>query len=60
MILDQLQPGFYSQSNRALVAAFTRDRFAVIDRWQDGASEAALAGNPRRAAYIEWCISRFA
>jgi hypothetical protein len=36
---------------------FGRDHQELRDRWRDEASEAALAGNPARAHYIEsfWC-----
>lgn len=31
---------------------------ALEDDWREEASQAALAGNPKRAAYIEWWCDR--
>lgn len=52
-IVDPLRPAFYSPVNQALLAAAGRDVQATRDRWEDEAAEAALAGNPKRAHYLE-------
>ena len=49
---------FYDRTNRLLVWAFEDDLEELKDRWADEISEAALAGNPQRAGYIEWMIGR--
>ena len=58
MNLNPAKPGFYAQTNQALIAAAQRDAQALAEKWQDEASEAAIVGNPARAGYIEWWIGR--
>jgi hypothetical protein len=58
MIQNPFVPGFYSDSNRLLVTVAAREHAAIGERWQDEASKAALAGNPAKAAYIEFMIAR--
>lgn len=58
MIGNMLDPGAYSQSNSALIAAFRRDVDDLRDRWQDEAAHLALQKDPTRAHYVEAWIRR--
>lgn len=57
MVLDPFNPAFYERTNQILVQTH-QERLAVIaEDWQDEAAEAALAGNPYRARYLETQIA---
>lgn len=58
MITDPFNPAFYTQTNRIALTTFRRAREALRDRWGDEASAAALAGNPRKAHYLEQWAAR--
>jgi hypothetical protein len=58
MILNALQPGFYAPTNQLLLKRAQRDTERLREQWQDEASEAALAGRPERAGYIEHMARR--
>lgn len=45
-------------SQRALGALAERDRDELAEKWADEAAEAAVAGNPQRAGYIEHMTRR--
>jgi hypothetical protein len=55
---NPLEPAFYAPLNQ-LALALHRERLqALADRRYDEASEAALAGNPHRARYVEYWARR--
>lgn len=58
MNLNPLSPGFYTQTNLNLLAIARERQLALAEKWQNEAAEAAIAGNPQRAAYIEWWVRR--
>lgn len=58
MIFNPFTPGFYAPTNQLLLGLARRDVEQMRDRWQDEAAEAALAGNPQRAGYLEHLSAR--
>lgn len=56
MIVSPLDPFFYEPINQMLISLAADDLQIVRDKWADEISEAAIAGNPKRAGYIEWCL----
>jgi hypothetical protein len=50
----------YTPTNRMLIDIDREARQAIADRYYDEASEAALAGNPRRAQWCEMWARRVA
>jgi hypothetical protein len=53
-----MDPGFYAPVNQLLLRKAAEDAQAVADDFQEEASEAALAGNPARASYLEHMAMR--
>ncbi len=58
MNLDRLSPGHYAKTNQQLIAKYEAGVNELIEDWLDEASQAALAGCPEKAGYIEWMIGR--
>ena len=56
MITSPLDPFFYEPINQMLISMAADDLGNLRAKWYDEASEAALAGNPQKAGYIEWCV----
>jgi len=49
---------FYAKANRLLIDLYRRDVETLREQWQDEAAQAALAGRPERARYIEGWAAR--
>lgn len=58
MNLNPFHLMYYAPVERYLRAAAARQGDALIEEWQEEAAEAALAGKPERAAYLEHMIRR--
>jgi hypothetical protein len=50
--------GYYGRTNILLLRKAQADLEAIMEDWQDDASEAAIEGNPQKAQYIEYMIKR--
>jgi hypothetical protein len=60
MKVHPFDPATHDRTNLMLIAYDREARMAIADRWYDEASEAALAGNPKRAAWCEMWARRIA
>jgi phage shock protein A len=58
MVTNPFIVGFYARTNQRLIARVRREAEETRERWQDEAREAALAGRPGRAGYIEHMTGR--
>jgi hypothetical protein len=58
--IHPFSPATYAPSNLLLIDYDRESRHAIADRYYDEASDAALAGNPKRAQWCELWARRIA